>query len=151
MFKPGQSGNPKGKTPGRVKTAQGICTMIAEYADEIIRTIIEAARGGDMLAAKLLIELICPSLKPAEAPLPQLPDGSLAVRFSAITAKLASGELFLGDGARLVDVLLKAAKAEDDARFDELLHGCPEPIWPRHSEEERTLRRGHGRQCRCID
>lgn len=60
-FRPGQSGNPAGKPKGTRHRA----TMLAEQlldgeAEAMIRTVIEKAKQGDMVALRLCLDRIVP-------------------------------------------------------------------------------------------
>jgi hypothetical protein len=69
LWKPGQSGNPNGKPPGtRSKTAVLVEKLFSENWAEVGAAIIKAAIGGDMMAAKLIVDRIAPIAKDAEHP-----------------------------------------------------------------------------------
>ncbi len=61
-FKPGISGNLKGRPPGRTPGAQ-LRKAIELKADDILQSVIDAAIGGDMTACKMLLDRITPTLK----------------------------------------------------------------------------------------
>jgi hypothetical protein len=74
-FKPGQSGNPKGRPKGSY-TKQ--LTALRQAADEILPSLIEKAKAGDMEAIRLIIDRAVPKLKPVTpAEAFTLPEGSL--------------------------------------------------------------------------
>jgi hypothetical protein len=66
-FKKGQSGNPAGRKPGTTAGSK-IRQAIEESRDDIIKAVIDAAKGGDMSAAKMLLDRICPTLRPVIQP-----------------------------------------------------------------------------------
>ena len=76
-FKPGESGNlngrPKDKTPATLFRKSILDDML-----EIINTLVKLAKGGDVAAAKVLLDRVCPSLKPQTMPISLLVNGSLA-------------------------------------------------------------------------
>lgn len=66
-WKKGQSGNPAGLKKGTRHRA----TMMAERLlcgdiEDVIRAVINAAKAGDMAAAKLILERVCPVPRGAE-------------------------------------------------------------------------------------
>jgi hypothetical protein len=66
-FKPGQSGNPAGR-PKDKTPATLLRKSIAEDMPEIVKALIEQAKGGDVQAAKVLLDRICPPLRPQALP-----------------------------------------------------------------------------------
>ena len=65
---------------------------IAEHVPAIIERLTEAARSGDVAAARLLLERVIAPLKSHEAPVSiSLPDGTLAEQGRAIVASVATG------------------------------------------------------------
>lgn len=60
-FQKGQSGNPSGKPPGtRHKTTMLAEKRMQDDAKDIVKVVLEAAKGGDMTAARLILERIAP-------------------------------------------------------------------------------------------
>lgn len=85
-WKPGESGNPKGRPPGAGEVAK-LRASIAGHVPEIIGQLVEAAKGGDVQAARLLLERVLPPMKPTELAVPlALPDGSLTDQGRAVLA-----------------------------------------------------------------
>lgn len=75
-WKPGQSGNPSGKKPGtRNKATMMVLNLMEDGAEEITKVIMDAARGGDLSAARLVLERLAPPVR--ERPIEiELPDTS---------------------------------------------------------------------------
>jgi Family of unknown function (DUF5681) len=60
-FVPGVSGNPAGKPPGaRARATRLAEKLMAGDAEAVVRAVIEAAKGGDMTAARLVLDRIAP-------------------------------------------------------------------------------------------
>lgn len=104
-WKPGQSGNPAGRRCGTGKV-QALRTQIELLVPEIIQKMAQKALGGDVGAARLLLERAIPPLKPSE-PLQgfEMPQGGVAAQAKAILAQGASGGLSVGQVAHLVGAL----------------------------------------------
>lgn len=103
-FKPGQSGNPKGRTPNKTP-ATLLRKSIAESMPEIITTLIDLAKGGDVQAAKVLIDRVCPPLKPQAAPVSLPVNGSLAEQGGEIIRATMAGQIPPDVGSQLITAL----------------------------------------------
>jgi len=76
-WKAGESGNLKGKPPGSGEL-QKLRAAIGEHVPEIINQLVAAARGGDIQAARLILERVLPPVKAIEQPQTiDLPEGTL--------------------------------------------------------------------------
>ena len=116
-WKPGQSGNPKGRPPGAGEVAK-LRAAIADQVPAILQSLTTAALAGDVQAARLLLERTLPALKPAEqAQALHLPDGTLTDQGRAVLAAVAAGELAPGQGAALLGAIGTLARV---AEIDEL-------------------------------
>jgi hypothetical protein len=114
----GQSGNPKGREPGTGEL-QRLRASIAADVPEILAGLATAAKGGDVQAAKLLLERVFPAVKPVDnthaLDLPK--DGSLTDQGRAVIAAVSDGELSPANGAQLVTAIGTLARV---AEIDEL-------------------------------
>ena len=116
-WKAGESGNPKGKPPGSGEL-QKLRAAIGEHVPEIINQLVAAARGGDIQAARLILERVLPPVKAIEqAQAIELPDGSLTDQGRAVLRSVAAGELAPGQGAQLLSAIGTLGKI---AELDEL-------------------------------
>ena len=74
-WKPGVSGNPKGKTPGSGELQKLRATLAADVPG-ILAGLVTAAKAGDTQAARLILERILPPVKAIEQAVAlQLPNG----------------------------------------------------------------------------
>lgn len=116
-WRPGQSGNPKGRPAGTGEVAK-LRAAIADKVPAILDSLLDRALAGDVGAARLLLERTVAPLKAIEPPQPlTLPDGSLTEQGRAVLASVASGELAPGQGAALVGAIGALARV---AEVDEL-------------------------------
>lgn len=116
-WKPGQSGNPAGKPSGSGEL-QKLRAAIGEHVPEIINQLVAAARGGDIQAARLILERVLPPVKAIEQPQAiNLPDGTLTEQGRAVLRSVAAGELAPGQGAQLLSAIGTLGKI---AELDEL-------------------------------
>jgi hypothetical protein len=117
-WKPGQSGNPKGRPTGTGEVAK-LRAAIAGNVPAILESLTAAALAGDVQAARLLLERALPPIKPVEATQAlSLPDdGTLTEQGRAVLASVAAGELAPGQGAALLGAIGTLARVVE---IDEL-------------------------------
>ncbi len=106
----GMSGNPAGRKPGS-GVAGKLRAAIAADVPDILRGLATAAKGGDVGAARLLLERVLPALKPVEEPTAvDLPGATLADQGRATLGAIAAGHLAPAQGAALLASLASLAK-----------------------------------------
>ena len=116
-WKAGESGNPKGKAAGTGEL-QKLRAAIGEHVPGIIKQLVAAAIGGDVQAARLILERVLPPVKAIEqAQTINLPDGTLTEQGRAVLRCVAAGELAPGQGAQLLTAIGTLASV---SRVDEL-------------------------------
>lgn len=113
-WKPGESGNPKGKPPGSGEL-QRLRASIAADVPDILAGLVAAAKGGDAQAAKLILERIFPAVKPVEQTQEiDLPEGgTLTAQGRAVLSAVADGELAPGQGAQLLAAIGSLARVTE--------------------------------------
>jgi len=104
-FKPGQSGNVAGKPPGtRSKATQLLLALMEGDAANITKAVITAAKGGDLMAARIILDRLIPPAKerPVNVDLPDTStsEGVRAAQ-SAILQAVSTGDLLPGEAAAL--------------------------------------------------
>ena len=117
-WKPGESGNPRGRPPGRGQSAQ-FREALASKLPAILESVVKAAIEGDMTAARLVLDRCMPALKPLESTIEgmALPTGTLTQQARDILASVSRGEVAPGQAAQLVASIGAVAKI---AEVDEL-------------------------------
>lgn len=118
-WKPGQSGNPKGKTPGSGEL-QKLRASIAADVPDILAGLVAAAKAGDVQAARLILERVLPPVKATEQAVElQLPDGgTLTAQGRAVLSAVAGGELAPGQGAQLLAAIGSLARVTEIDEFE---------------------------------
>jgi hypothetical protein len=116
-WKAGESGNPAGRTPGSGQL-QKLRDAIAEDVPEILASLVDAAKGGNINAARLILERVLPPLKAIEQAVAlQLPVGTLTAKAGALLDAAALGELTPAQAAQLIAAVGTIGKITE---FDEL-------------------------------
>jgi len=62
-WKQGQSGNPKGRPRKSQRTMAQLRSQITEHLPDVIEVLAEAAKEGDVQAARILVERCVPSMR----------------------------------------------------------------------------------------
>ena len=117
-WKPGQTGNPKGRPPGQSEITR-LRASLAGDVPEILAGLVMAAKGGDVQAARLILERILPPVKAIEQAVElQLPtDGTLTAQGRAVLSAVAGGDLAPTQGAALLGAIGTLARVTE---IDEL-------------------------------
>ena len=62
-WKQGQSGNPRGRPRKSQKTMAQLRSQISEHLPDVIEVLANAAKDGDVQAARILVERCVPSMR----------------------------------------------------------------------------------------
>ena len=111
-FSPGVSGNPQGR-PKSETTA--LRQSLADGAADVVKVILDAARAGDIQAAKIVLDRLVPPLKAnTQAVQIALPDSASPLDIaSAILTATASGTLAPDIAAQLVTAVGTFCRIEE--------------------------------------
>jgi hypothetical protein len=114
QWKPGQTGNPKGRPPGK-STITKMRDSLAADVPEILVGLVTAAKAGDIQAARLVLERVLPPVKPTEQTVAiALPEsGTLTAKANAVLTAAAAGALPPGQAAQLIAALGTLAKLSE--------------------------------------
>lgn len=109
QWKPGQSGNPNGR-PAALSTR--LRKRLEDDADAVADVVLDAAKGGDLVAARLVLERCCPALRPVSQPVAVdlQPTENLAETARAVLGACTSGQLDVESGCRLLSALGDVAR-----------------------------------------
>lgn len=108
-FKPGQSGNPAGR-PKDKTPATLLRKSIADDMPEIVKTLVDLAKGGDVQAAKVLLDRICPPLRPQALPVNIETGATLPETGGNVVNATLSGNIAPDIGSMLIRALAEQGK-----------------------------------------
>lgn len=112
QFPPGKSGNPKGRPKSETIALR---QALALGADDVVKAILDAARKGDMTAAKLVLDRLCPALKSTAQPVHlALPDDASPLTIAkAVISASASGMLAPDISAQFITAIGTLCRIEE--------------------------------------
>jgi hypothetical protein len=124
-FQIGQSGNPGGRPRGaRNKRTLALENIMEGESEVITRKVVEMAKGGHIMAIRLIIDRLAPIQKdrPVDFELPPLNTPADAVTASAaIVAAVAAGDLTPLEAAQLSKVVHAYVQALEARVFEQTL------------------------------
>ena len=116
-WKPGKSGNPKGRPAGTGEVGK-LRAAIAKRVPDLLDAMLAKALDGDVGAARLLLERAIAPLKAIEQTQAlALPDGTLTAQGRAVLRSVADGVLAPSQGAALLGAIGTLARVTE---IDEL-------------------------------
>jgi len=114
LWKPGQTGNPKGRPPGQSEITRLRASLMAD-APDILAGLVGAAKAGDVQAARLILERVLPPVRATEQavelPLPE--GGTLTAQGRSVLSAVASGVLAPSQGAMLLSAIGSLARVTE--------------------------------------
>ena len=117
LWKPGQTGNPKGRPPGRSQITL-LRESIAGDVPDILAGLVTAAKAGDVQAARLVLERVLPPVRPIEQAIElELKGNTLTEQGRAVLGAVSAGALAPGQGSQLIAAIGALARV---AEIDEL-------------------------------
>jgi len=121
-FRPGESGNPKGKAVGTLHRATRLAQSLLDgEAEGLARKVIELALAGDITALKLCLDRICPPRRerPLSVKLPEIEGIAELPRLTAaILVAAGKGEIEPGQASALASLISSHAKALELAELE---------------------------------
>ncbi|MBN8283751.1 DUF5681 domain-containing protein [Zoogloea sp.] len=115
-WKPGESGNPRGKPKGAInKTTRLALELFEGGIKNIAEVVIKQAKDGDLTAARLVLDKLVPNARERAVELPGLPStespAGVADAQAAILQAVAAGDLTPGEAATLSGIVENRRKA----------------------------------------
>src|SRR5215203_53021 len=112
-FAKGNSGRPKG---ARHKSTILAEQLLASDVDGVVRSVVKAAKRGNMVAAKIVLDRLAPPRRsrPILSDLPPIADtAGLIAAFAALTSGVADGTLTPDEAASVATLLEAQRKATE--------------------------------------
>ena len=114
-FRPGQSGNPAGRPKGsRNATTRLVEGLMEGQAEGIAQVVVSAALGGDLTAARLVLDRLTPARKDRAISLdlpPIATSADAAQAMAAVVAAMADGEITPSEAGTVATVLESQRRA----------------------------------------
>ena len=124
-FKPGESGNPKGRPAGSKNAAIAALDAIGEEsAQDLIRSVVANALDGDMAAARILLDRVWPVRKgrPVSFVMPKVETAAdTAKALGGVLEAVANGLLTIEEGQGMAAILESQRKALELTAIEERL------------------------------
>lgn len=123
-WKPGESGNPRGKPKGAInKTTRLALELFEGGIKNIAEVVIKQAQDGDLTAARLVLDKLVPNARERAVELPGLPStenpAGAAAAQAAILQAVASGDLTPGEAATLSGIVENRRKAIETQELEQ--------------------------------
>ena len=120
-FAPGNPGGPGRPKGARHAALAALDAIGAEAAEEVLRRVVDDARGGDLRAAELLLSRLWPERKgrPVEVALPEVASAAdLVPALAAVVAATTRGEVTPEEAQTICAVLEMQRKAIETAELE---------------------------------
>lgn len=119
-FKKGESGNPGGRPAGST-VATAVRKDIEQALPNILATVIQQAVAGDMQACKILLDKVCPNLRPQAQPIHIELGATLPETGGNVLAAIMSGTVPPDMGSMLITALANQGKLVEIQEITERL------------------------------
>ena len=145
LFKPGQSGNPKGRPKGALNKDSAARALIFAQSGEIVRKALKEALNGNQALLGQLLSIVSPAQRAELAPV-QIPGASDAIaagRFedalSLISQASLDGTISPDAAKQLTDQLKAAEEAKRLSFLQDQLHQLREKVINGRTIEHRPM------------
>jgi hypothetical protein len=131
-FKKGQSGNPRGKKPGtRNKATIAAQVLLEGDVEAIAKVCVARAKGGDMMACKLILDKLIPNRRERsiDLQLPQLAGAAeVPQALGATLGAVAEGQITPGEGHALAALLETYRKSLEMSELEIRIEALEEKV-----------------------
>lgn len=131
-FKPGKSGNPKGRPQGsRHKATLAAQALLDGEAQELTRKCIELAKAGNLVALRLCLERLIPPRRDRHISmkLPEVTEAAdMPQALQVVMKAVAEGDITPGDGQTLTAMLEALRKGIELTTLEDRLRALEEKI-----------------------
>lgn len=135
-FKPGQSGNPKGRPAGsRNKATLAAEALIDKDARKLTKKAITMALDGDTVALRLCLERLCPPRKgsPVQFDLPEMSNtGDVRSASLALVRAVADGSLTPDEAGSVAPLIEAARRAIETDELERRIEAMEKQLEARH-------------------
>ena len=108
-FKKGQSGNPKGRTPGSGEVAK-LRAELAQHLPAAIEALVKKIHKGDVAAIRVYLDRVLPPLKAVDRPVSlPLPEG-LAAQGQVVIEALGRGDITPDEATGIMQAVAAQAR-----------------------------------------
>ena len=113
-FKPGVSGNPKGRPKGARDKRTELRSLLEPHAKDLVEKVVELAKGGDTTAIRLCLERLIPPIRAQDQSI-TLDDmnGGLTAQGKKIILAMGNGELSPSDASTMLQALASQARLSE--------------------------------------
>ena len=113
-FKPGISGNPKGRPKGARDKRTELRSLLEPHAKDLVEKVVELAKGGDTTAIRLCLERLIPPIRAQDQSI-TLDDmnGGLTAQGKKIILAMGNGELSPSDASTMLQALASQARLSE--------------------------------------
>jgi hypothetical protein len=117
-FEPGNPGKPKG---ARHKTTLLAEKLMQDDAEAVVKAVVEAAKGGDMTAARIVLDRIAPARRdnPVSFALPMIESAADAAKaMAAILAAVANGAVTPSEADQVAKIVAAFVSTLEASEFE---------------------------------
>jgi len=113
-FKPGKSGNPKGRPKGARDKRTELRSLLEPHSKELVEKVVELAIGGDTTALRLCLERLIPPFRSQEQSITlDNMNGGLTAQGRQIILAMGNGELSPSDASSMLQALASQARLSE--------------------------------------